>query len=95
MKLQPLSDCIMVKQHTEEEKTASGIILAFEETQKKFQGEIIACGKGKIMDNGQMRPIELKVGDIVLFGEYSGQKFKWEGQEYLMMREPDVIAIVR
>lgn len=94
MKLRPLSDCIVVKQHDEETVTASGLILAFETNQKKFQGEVMAVGTGKIMDNGQVRPMGLKVGEIVLFGEYSGQRFKYEGQELLMMREPDVIGVI-
>ena len=94
MKLRPLSDCIVVKQHDEETKTASGLILAFDTTQKKFQGEVMAVGTGKIMDNGGIRPMGIKVGEIVLFGEYSGQKFKYKGQEYLMMREPDVIGVI-
>lgn len=94
MKLRPLSDCIVVKQHEEETKTASGLILAFDGPQKKFQGEVRAVGKGKIMDNGMIRPMELKVGEIVLFGEYSGQRFKHEGEELLMMREPDVIGVI-
>ena len=94
MKLRPMSDCIIVKQHEEETVTASGIVLAFAKTEKKFQGDIVRAGPGKIMDNGQLRPMALKEGEVVLFGEYSGQKFKYEDQEYLMMREPDVIGVV-
>jgi chaperonin GroES len=94
MKLRPLSDCIVVKQHNEETVTASGIILAGMEGQKKFQGEIVACGPGEIKDNGTVRQIGVKVGEVVMFGEYSGQKFKMDGQEYLMLREKDVIGIV-
>jgi len=94
MKLRPLSDCIVVKQHEEETKTASGLILAFEGSQKKFQGEIMACGTGEIRENGTVRPMCVKTGDVILFGEYSGQKFKLEGQEYLMMKERDVIGVI-
>ena len=94
MKLRPRSDCIVVKQHDEETKTASGIILAFESNQKKFQGEVMAVGTGEIKDNGEVRKMEIKVGEIVLFGEYSGQKFKLDGQEYLMMREKDIIGVL-
>lgn len=94
MNLRPLSDCIVVKQHDEETKTASGLILAFDGPQKKFQGEVIACGTGEIRENGTVRPMEVKKGDIVMFGEYSGQRFKMDGQEYLMLREKDVIGVI-
>lgn len=94
MNLRPLSDCIVVKQHDEETTTESGLIIAWTDGKKKFQGEVRAVGKGKIMDNGMIRSMELKVGDIVLFGEYSGQRFKHEGEELLMMREPDVIGVI-
>lgn len=94
MKLRPLSDCIIVKQHEEEVTTASGIILTAGKADKKFQGEVIAVGTGKIMDNGGVRMMGIAVGETVLFGEYSGQKFKYEGEEFLMMREPDVIGII-
>jgi len=94
LKLRPLSDCIVVKQHNEETVTSFGLIIAGAENKKQFQGEVIAIGTGKIMDNGGIRPMGIKIGEIVLFGEYSGQKFKYEGQEYLMMREPDVIGII-
>lgn len=94
MNLRPLSDCIVVKQHDEETKTASGLILAFDGPQKKFQGEVIACGTGEIRENGTVRTMEVKKGDIVMFGEYSGQRFKMDGNEYLMMREKDVIGVI-
>ena len=94
MKMRPRSDCIVVKQHDEETKTASGLIIAFESNQKKFQGEVMAVGTGEIKDNGEVRKMEIKVGEIVLFGEYSGQKFKLDGQEYLMMREKDIIGVL-
>jgi len=92
--MRPRSDCIVVKQHDEETKTASGLIIAFESNQKKFQGEVMAVGTGEIKDNGEVRKMEIKVGEIVLFGEYSGQKFKLDGQEYLMMREKDIIGVL-
>jgi chaperonin GroES len=92
MKLKPLGDCIIVEQHDEETKTAGGIIIAFDGPNKKFQGTVMACGDGKIMDNGGVRNINVKVGDVVLFGEYAGQKFSYEGKEYLVMHEADIIA---
>lgn len=82
---------IAVKQHSEETTTESGLILAVE-AGKKFQGEVVAAGPGKFMDSGIIRPMSLKIGDVVLFGEYSGQKFKLDGEEYLAMNESDVIG---
>jgi len=94
MKLRPRSDCIVVKQHNEETVTSFGLIIAGSENKKQFQGEVMAAGTGEIKDNGEVRLMEVKVGDIVLFGEYSGQKFKLDGQEYLMMREKDIIGVL-
>lgn len=94
MKLKPIGDCIIVEQHDEETKTASGLILAFDGPQKKFQGNVLACGTGKIMDNGGIREMQIKVGDVVLFGEYAGQKFRYDGKEYLVMHEADIIATI-
>jgi len=94
LKLRPLSDCIIVKRTPAETKTKSGLILAFSEEQKKAQGIVIRTGPGKIMDNGGVRLMGIRPGETVLFGEYSGQAFKFEGEEYLMMRENDVVGIV-
>lgn len=91
-KIRPKSDVIIVKQHEEETKTSSGIILAFESSQKKFQGTVIAVGPGEILADGQRRPMEIKVGEVVVFGEYAGQKWKYNGEEYLVMRERDIIC---
>jgi chaperonin GroES len=88
MNLQPLSNCIMVEQEIEKH----GIILLPQS--KLTQGVIVAVGKGKRNDDGSIVPMELKIGDKVLFGEYSGQKVKHDGKEYLIMREPDVIGIL-
>lgn len=93
MKLRPLGDCLIVKQHDEETKTASGIVL-MPSGEKKSQGEVIAAGSGKILEDGTVRKIEVKVGDVVLFGEYAKQPFKLDGVEYLVMHEADVIGIV-
>lgn len=93
MKIKLFGERIAIKQYDEETTTASGIVLAVEGG-KKFQGEVMAVGGGKFMDNGMIRPMTLKVGDVVLFGEYSGQKFKLDGEEFLMMNEADVIGVV-
>lgn len=93
MRLKLFGERIAVKQHDEETTTASGLILAVE-AGKKFQGEVLATGDGKFMDSGAIRPMSINIGDIVLFGEYSGQKFKLDGEEYLMMNESDIIGVV-
>jgi chaperonin GroES len=93
MKLKPFGERIVVKQHEEELTTASGIVLA-KEADKKFEGVIVAAGQGAILDNGSVRPMVVKVGDVILFGEYSGQKFKFEDENYLLMNEKDVIGVI-
>jgi chaperonin GroES len=93
MKLKPFGERIVVKQHEEELTTASGIVLA-KAADKKFEGTVIAAGQGAILDNGNVRPMTVKVGDVILFGEYSGQKFKYEDVDYLLMNEKDVIGVI-
>jgi chaperonin GroES len=94
MKIRPLSDRVIVKRLEEERKTASGIVIPDAATEKPDQGEILAVGNGKIGDDGKLRPMSVKVGDKVLFGKYSGQSFKMDGQELLTMREDDIIGVV-
>ena len=94
MKIRPLHDRVIVKRLEEERKTASGIVIPDTAAEKPDQGEIIAVGKGKTSDEGKLRPLEVKVGDRVLFGKYSGQAFKMEGEEYLQMREEDIIGVI-
>jgi chaperonin GroES len=94
MKIRPLSDRVIVKRMEEERKTASGIVIPDAATEKPDQGEIIAVGNGKIGDDGKLRPMSVKVGDKVMFGKYSGQAFKLDGQELLTMREDDIIGVV-
>ncbi len=94
MKIRPLHDRVIVKRLEEERKTASGIVIPDAATEKPDQGEIIAVGSGKIGDDGKVRPMNVKVGDKVLFGKYSGQSFKMDGQELLTMREDDIIGVV-
>jgi chaperonin GroES len=94
MKVRPLHDRVIVKRLEEERKTASGIVIPDTAAEKPDQGEIVAVGKGKTNDEGKVRPLEVKVGDRVLFGKYSGQAFKMEGVEYLQMREEDIIGVI-
>ena len=95
MKIRPLNDRVIVKRMEEERKTASGIVIPDAATEKPDQGEIIAVGKGKTGDDGKLQAMSVKVGDRVLFGKYSGQAVKVDGNEVLVMREEDVFAIVQ
>jgi chaperonin GroES len=95
MNLRPLHDRVIVKRLDQETKTASGIVLPDAAAEKPDQGKILAVGNGKILEDGKVRPLEVKVGDIVLFGKYSGQTVKVEGEELLVMREEDIMAIVQ
>ena len=94
MKIRPLHDRVIVKRLEEERKTASGIVIPDAAAEKPDQGEIIAVGNGKIQDDGKVRPMALKVGDRVLFGKYSGQAVKVDGDELLVMREEDIMGVV-
>ena len=94
MKIRPLHDRVIVKRLEEERKTASGIVIPDAAAEKPDQGEIIAVGNGKVGDDGKVRPLDVKVGDRVLFGKYSGQAVKVEGEELLVMREEDIMGIV-
>jgi chaperonin GroES len=94
MKIRPLHDRVIVKRMEEERKTASGIVIPDAATEKPDQGEIVAVGNGKVGDDGKVRPMNVKVGDKILFGKYSGQAFKMDGQELLTMREDDIIGVV-
>jgi len=84
----------MVKRLEEERKTASGIVIPDTAAEKPDQGEIIAVGKGKILEDGKQRPLDVKVGDRILFGKYSGQTVKVKGDELLVMREEDIMGVV-
>ncbi len=94
MKIRPLHDRVIVKRLEEERKTASGIVIPDAAAEKPDQGEIVAVGNGKVGDDGKVRPMNVKVGDKVLFGKYSGQAFKMDGVEYMQMREDDIIGII-
>ncbi len=94
MKIRPLHDRIIVKRLEEERKTASGIVIPDAAAEKPDQGEVLAVGKGKLLEDGSVRALEVKVGDRILFGKYSGQSVKVNGEELLVMREEDVMGVV-
>jgi chaperonin GroES len=94
MKIRPLHDRLIVKRLEEERTSPGGIVIPDTATEKPIQGKVIAVGKGKILEDGHVRPLDVKVGDKILFGKYSGTEVKVDGEEYLVMREEDVMAIV-
>ncbi len=94
MKLRPLQDRILVKRVEEETKTAGGLIIPETAKEKPQRGEVVAAGNGKKTEDGKVMPLDVKVGDKVLFGKYSGTEIKVDGEEYLMMREDDILAVV-
>jgi chaperonin GroES len=94
MKIKPLSDRIIVRPAEAEEKTASGLIIPDTAKEKPMKGEVIAIGAGKIADDGKLIKMELKVGDKILYGKYSGTEVVIDGTEYLIMRESDVYGVI-
>lgn len=94
MTIRPLNDRIVVKRLEAEEKTASGIVLPGSAAEKPDMGEVIAVGNGKLLKNGDRQKVDVKVGDKVIFGKYSGQTVKVDGEELLVMREEDIFGIV-
>ena len=94
MKLRPLADRVIVKRLENETKTASGIVLPDNATEKPDQGEVLAVGSGKILEDGKVRPMAVKAGDKVLFGKWSGTEVKIDGQDLLIMKESDVMGII-
>ncbi len=93
--IRPLQDRILVKQLEEEDKSAGGIIIPDSAQEKPSQGKIVAAGNGKVLEDGNVRPPLVKVGDRVLFEKYAGTTIKVEGEDYMVMREDDVLAIVK
>ncbi len=93
-KIRPLHDRVIVKRIEEEEKTPGGIIIPDTAKEKPQQGEVIAAGKGKILEDGSVRPLDVKVGDRVIFSKYAGTEIKIDGEEYLIMREDDILGVV-
>ncbi|MFY7697282.1 MAG: co-chaperone GroES [Legionella sp.] len=94
MKIRPLHDRVVVRRIPEELKSAGGIVIPDSAAEKPMRGEIIAVGAGKILDNGEVRALAVKVGDTVLFGKYSGTEVKVNGQEMVVMREDDIMGVV-
>jgi chaperonin GroES len=94
MKIRPLHDRVIVKRIEEERKSAGGIVIPDTAAEKPDQGEVVAVGKGKKDDQGKLIPLDVKVGDKILFGKYSGQTVKVKGEELLVMREEDIMGVI-
>ncbi len=94
MAIRPLHDRVLVRRIEDETTTPGGIVIPDSAKEKPAQGEIIAAGNGKILDNGDVRPLDVKVGDKVLFGKYAGTEVKVDGEELLVMREDDIVGVV-
>ena len=94
MKIRPLQDRVIVKRLEEEEKTKGGIIIPDTAKEKPQEGKVIAVGKGKVTEEGKVIPMDVKVGDKILFGKYSGSEIKIGGEEHLIMREEDILGII-
>ncbi len=94
MKIRPLHDRVIVKRMDEERTSPGGIVIPDTAAEKPIKGEVIAAGNGKILDNGDVRPLDVKAGDKVLFGKYAGTEVKVEGDELLVMKEDDIMAVI-
>lgn len=94
LKIRPLHDRVIIKRLEEERTSPGGIVIPDTAAEKPIKGKVIAVGKGKILENGEVRPLDVKVGDNILFGKYSGTEVKVDGEELLVMREEDVMAVI-
>jgi chaperonin GroES len=94
MKIRPLHDRVIVRRLEEEKTSPGGIVIPDSAAEKPIQGEVIAVGNGKILENGEVRALEVKKGDRVLFGKYSGNEVKVDGEEYLVLREDDIMGVI-
>ncbi len=94
MNIRPLHDRVIVRRMEEERTSAGGIVIPDTATEKPIQGEIVAAGLGKILENGDVRPLDVKTGDRILFGKYAGTEVKVEGEDLLVMREDDIVGVV-
>ncbi|MFO1417350.1 MAG: co-chaperone GroES [Methylotetracoccus sp.] len=94
MKLRPLHDRVMVARVEESRMSAGGIVIPDSAAEKPMQGEVVAVGSGKILDSGDVRPVQVKVGDRVLFGKYSGTEVKLDDKDFVVMREDDIMAVL-
>ena len=94
MNIRPLHDRVIIRRMEEEKTSPGGIVIPDSATEKPIKGEVVAIGKGKILENGDVRPLDVKIGDMILFGKYSGTEVSVDGEELLVMREDDITAIV-
>jgi chaperonin GroES len=94
MNIRPLHDRLVVKRTAEEEKSKGGIIIPDSAKEKPVQGKVIAVGSGTILKNGKVQPMDVKVGDVVMFGKYAGTEVKIEGDEHVLLREDDLLAVI-
>jgi chaperonin GroES len=94
MSIRPLHDRVLVRRLEDEKKSPGGIVIPDSAAEKPMQGEIVAVGNGKIQENGEQRPLDVKAGDKVLFGKYSGTEVKVDGEELLVMREDDIMGVI-
>ncbi len=94
MKIRPLQDRVIVKRVEEEEKTKGGIIIPDTAKEKPIEGKVVAAGNGKVLEDGKVRPLDVKAGDRVLFSKYAGTEIKIEGEEHLIMREEDILGVI-
>ena len=94
MNIRPLHDRVVVRRMEEERTSSGGIVIPDSAAEKPIQGEVIAVGNGKLLDNGDVRPLDVKVGDRVLFGKYSGNEVKVSGEEVVVMREDDIMGVI-
>lgn len=94
LKIRPLHDRVIIQRLDAETKSPGGIVIPDSAAEKPIRGKVLAVGKGKILENGTVRPLDLKVGDHILFGKYSGTEIKIDGQEHLILREDEVLAVV-
>lgn len=95
MNIQPLGDRILIKPLEAEDKTKGGIVLPDTAKEKPQEGKVVAVGKGKVLESGKVEPLEVKVGDVVLYGKYSGTEITKDGDEYLFVKEEDVLAVIK
>ena len=94
MKIRPLHDRVIVKREDEERKSPGGIVIPDTAAEKPIRGKIVAVGKGKVLEDGKVRPLDVKVGDRILFGKYGGNEVKVDGEELLVLREEDIMAVI-
>jgi chaperonin GroES len=94
MKIRPLQDRLIVKRVQEEEKTKGGIIIPDTAKEKPIEGKVLAAGNGKVLEDGKVRPLDVKAGDKILFSKYAGTEIKIDGEEHLIMREEDILGVI-